>query len=358
MAKASKLPSGAWRVQATRTIDGKRVVKSFTVSPKETMGDSRKAKAQAELLAREWQLNNDSMTQNGLTVRAAIESYIEDKTSVLSPSTIRGYRLALNSFEKIWDVYICDLDTPKIQRIVNDWSMDFKQKTIKNRITLLLSVLDYHGIDKKFKIRYPQNASKKVTAPDIEDVQMFIRNANETMKPIIYLAAFGSLRRGEIAGLKEKDISRDMRMVSVNGDMVQNDNNEWVFKPFPKTKDSIRTIQLPEFIISSLPVKQNPDDFLFDLTPAAMTDRFRRLAQKLQLDYSLHSLRHFAASFRTDLGIPKKYVQEVGGWLDGNSSVFEKVYDNKMDSSRKKYTQIANRFIEDNFSEQSLRKFV
>ena len=171
------------------------------------------------------------------------------------------------------------------------------------------------------------------------------------MKPIIYLAAFGSLRRGEIAGLREKDISRDMNTITVNGDMVQNDEGKWIYKAFPKTKDSIRTIQLPKFIISSLPTKEDPEAFIFTITPAAMSDRFKRLAKKLQLNYSLHSLRHFAASFRTDLGIPKKYIQEVGGWLDGNSSVFERVYDNKMESSRRKYTQITNKFIEDNFKE-------
>ena len=74
-------------------------------------------------------------------------------------------------------------------------------------------------------------------------------------------------------------------------------------------------------------------------------------AKKLQLDYSLHTLRHFAASFRTDLGIPKKYVQEVGGWQDGNNNVFERIYDNRMESSRRKYTQLANKFIEDNFED-------
>ena len=60
-------------------------------------------------------------------------------------------------------------------------------------------------------------------------------------------------------------------------------------------------------------------------------------------------MRHFAASFRTDLGIPKKYVQEIGGWADSNSGVFDRVYDNTMESSRKKYTQITNRFIENTF---------
>lgn len=349
MATAKKLPSGAWRTQVTKTIGGKKIKKSFTVTLKEAQGDSRRAKTLSETLARNWQLGTDQADTYGLTVREAIESYISDKSKVLSPSTIRGYKLIFETFAPIWDIYISDLETAQIQRLVNDWSIDIKRKTIRNRITLLLSVLDYNEIDKRFRIRYPQDTSKKIGTPDIEDVQMFIRNANETMKPVIYLAAFGSLRRGEIGGLREMDISRDMNTVSVNGDMVLDENNKWVYKPFPKTKDSARTIKLPSFVIKSIPIKEDPSAFVFDITPAAMSDRFSRLAQKLQLDFSLHTLRHFAASFRTDLGIPKKYIQEVGGWQDGNGSVFERVYDNKMDSSRKKYTQIANNFIEEHF---------
>lgn len=351
MANARLLPSGAYRTRATKVINGRKVTKSFTVHPKECQGNTKKAKLLSENKANEWQLASDHADIYGMNVKEAIEGYISDKERVLSPSTIRVYKLILDVFESLWNISIYDIETPQIQRLVNEWSMDLKQKTIRNRITLLLSALDYHGVDKRFRIRYPQNTSKKVGTPDIDDVQMFVRNATGVMKPIIYLAAFGALRRGEIAGLREKDISRDMRTVTVSGDVVLNDNKKWVYKPFPKTEESARTNVLPKFVIESIPVKEDPDEFIFELTPAAMSDRFARLAKKLQLDYSLHTLRHFAASFRTDLGIPKKYVQEIGGWQDGNNNVFEKIYDNRMDSSRKKYTQIANKFIEDNFED-------
>ena len=348
MAKAKKLPSGAWRTQTCKTVHGKVIRKSFTVHPDQTGGDSRRAKDQSELLARNWRLSKESTSAHGLVVKDAIEQYIEDRSKVLSPSTVRGYKLILESFEPIWDIYISDIETAQIQRIINDWSMDLKTKTIRNRVALLLSVLDYNGIEKRFKVRYPTNNSKKVVSPDIEDVQMFLRNAKGIMIPIIHLTALGSLRRGEVAGLREMDISRDMCTVTINGDMVQDSSGAWIYKPFPKTQGSIRTVQLPKFVIDGIPVKDNPKDLIFDITPAAMSDRFKRLADKLSLPFTLHSLRHFAASFRTDLGIPRKYVEEVGGW-DKDSVILQRTYDNTMDSSRRKYTQIANKFMEENF---------
>jgi integrase len=83
-----------------------------------------------------------------------------------------------------------------------------------------------------------------------------------------------------------------------------------------------------------------------------MTDRFRRLSYKLGFNYTLHSLRHFAASFRSDIGIPRKYIEEVGGWENG-SAILQRVYDNSLDSSRKKYTQMTNNFIEENFNNKA-----
>ena len=44
MANARKLPSGAWRTQAKKKINGKIVRKSFTVHPDQTKGNSKKAK--------------------------------------------------------------------------------------------------------------------------------------------------------------------------------------------------------------------------------------------------------------------------------------------------------------------------
>ena len=348
MASAKQLASGSWRVQAKKTVDGKTIVRSFTVSPKDCAGDWRKAKKQAEHLASEWVLSVDAHIHNGRTVKEACEVYIQDRSNILSPSTFREYSKTIQYFESINNLYISDISTEIIQRLINDMKKNVKKKTIKNRISFLLSALDYSGIDRKFKISYPENDSKTVISPDIDDLRRYIEIASEEYKPIIYLAAFGSLRRGEIHGLKEKDVSRDMNMITISGNLVKGSNG-WVYKP-PKTEGSARSIVLPKFVIDALPKRANPDDYIFDSVPSTTTDRFVDLSHKLNLPFNFHSLRHFAASFRSDLGIPKKYIQEVGGWVEGDGGVLDRIYDNKLDSSRRKYTQIANNFIEENFN--------
>lgn len=350
MAQASKLPSGAWRTLASKRINGKTVRKSFTVSPDDFGGNSKKAKAQSELLAREWTLSNHSEDVYGKTVKQAMENYINDRSKVLSPSTITNYRLFLPLFAPLWDIYTSDIETSQIQRIINDWSISVKAKTIKNRISFLLSALDYAECDKKFRLRYPQSTSKVVTSPDLNDVQILLEAADDDFKPVLYLAAFGGLRRGEIAALKQEDISRDMCTIFVHADMVA-DGRKWVYKPFPKN-GQCGTVDLPQFVIDSLP---EGEGFLFDMNPTVISHRYAKLQKKTQISYNLHSLRHFAASFRSDAGIPKKYIEEVGRWKKG-SQVLDRVYDNTLTSARKKYSKIANDYIEEHFNPERKAK--
>ena len=346
MANARKLPSGAWRTQVKKTINGEKVVKSFTVHPKDCKGDSRKAKDQSELLARQWRLSAEDAEVNGLKVRDAMEQFIKDRSKVLSPSTITNYKRLIPYFEPIMDICVDDIKTSDIQPLVNEWSISVRAKTIKNRVSFLLSSLDYVECDKKFRIRYPKSDSKKIESPDLADVQMIIQNAPEDLKPILCLAAFGGLRRGEIAGLKGKDILRDLHSVYVHADVVL-DDKKYVYKPF--TKNTLAgTIQLPKFVIDMLPEVEDPEEFIFDLNPNMISHRYDILKRKLGFEYNFHSFRHFAASFRSDLGIPRKYIEELGRWESG-SSTLDRVYDNTLNSSRKKYTQMANKFIEENF---------
>ena len=350
MANARKLPSGAYQTRVTKVINGKKITKSFTVHPKQCKGDGRKAKDQSEFLAKQWKLTAESSEIYGVRVRDAIEKFIQDRSKVLSPSTITNYKRLIPYFESIADICVDDIKTSDIQPLINEWSISVRTKTIQNRISFLLTALDYAECDKRFRLRYPQNASKTITAPDTEDVKILLDNAPEDLKPILYLAAFGALRRGEIAALKQKDISRDMCTIYVHADMVLKDK-EYVYKPFPKNALN-GVIQLPKSIIDSIPYSEDPEAYVFNMNPNMISHRYDNLKRKLGLNFSFHSLRHFAASFRSDLNIPRKYIEEAGRWRQG-SSVLDRVYDNTLSSTRKKYTQMVNKYIDDNFDIQS-----
>ncbi len=353
MANARQLPSGAYQTRATKVIHGKKVTKSFTVHPKTCKGDTRRAKEQSELLARQWRLSVEDSEVYGVRVRDAIAQFLEDRSKVLSPSTMTNYRRYLPYFDSIMDISVSDIKTSDIQPLVNEWSISVSAKTIKNRISFLMAALDYAECDKKFRLRYPKSTAREIKAPDIDAVKTLLEKAPDDFRPVLYLAAFGAMRRGEICALKQADIDRVHNSINVHADMVLS-GKKYVYKPFTKTAAS-GALQLPKFIIKSLPTAPDPDEFVFKDNPNIISHRFDKLRRSLGLSCTFHSLRHFAASFRSDLGIPRKYIEEVGRWETG-SSILERVYDNTLASTRKKYTQIANKYIEENFKATGRRR--
>ena len=345
MAKAQKLPSGSWRCRATKVIDGKKITKAFIVSPNECRGDSKKAKKLAETRANEWAMTTHDLRIMGMTVEKAIDEYISSRDATTAPSTITTYHQLRQYFDPIKDVYLEDVDNKMLQNIVNDMaSRGNVKKTIQNRMRFIFSVLKYEKIKTDFDLTYTKMTKEPRQSPDYEHIIDLLNEADDIIKPVICLAAFSTMRRGEIAALKQKDISRDMRTVYVHATMSRS-GNTFVYREITKG-GSRRTIDLPKAVIDLLPEDPNPESFVFDLSPTAITRRFERLRNSLGLKCDFHDLRHFAASYRADLNIPKKYTKEAGGWA---SDVVERIYDNTLKSSRVRYAKIANNYVDDNF---------
>lgn len=350
MAAVEKLPSGNWRGVGYIRVGGKRYRKSFTVSPDEE-GSSLKAKKKALFLAEQWERETGrSASPLDISVRKAVENYVDSRTAVLSPSTMAVYKRMkgqLGAYPALMELRVSDVSTPDIQNVINAMAITLSTKTIKNRITFLISCLEYAGNEKKFKLAFPRSVPPDVRVPDAGEVSRLLRESSGELKIAIALAAFGTLRRGEICALTYSDILRDLRSVSVTKDKVETPEGGYVVKQIPKTAGSVRTVRLPAEVINLIP-QGDPGDEIIANTPSGVSHGFERLAKKLGINCAFHDLRHYSASFRSDLGIPAKYIEEVGGWV-GESRVLQEVYDNPLAESRKKYTDIANQYIVDTF---------
>ena len=91
MAKAKKLKSGSWRCLVYDYTDdaGKRHYKSFTCDD-----PSPKGKRKAEMMAAEYATTEKynkllNMKNQNITLGEAWDMYIENRSSVLSPGTVR-----------------------------------------------------------------------------------------------------------------------------------------------------------------------------------------------------------------------------------------------------------------------------
>lgn len=314
MSNAKKLPSGNYRVQVFDGYiyrDGKKQkkYKSFTAT----------TKREAERLAAQWTGNK----KVDMTVHDAIDRYIEVKAGVLSPSTIRGYRqMQGRYYDQINAVKLSKLMTDDLQAFISGLSQDASAKTVKNVYGLLISAVKMFDPDAHYHVTLPKAVKKKKTAPTNEDIMRLFEAATGDLKVVIALAAFGSMRRGEICAVRYEDI--DGCVVSVHADMVEDEKNKFVYKEMPKTADSLRSVTMPPEVAALIGTGEG---FVINRTPNAVTHAFTRLRNRLGVNVRLHDLRHYYAAIGAVLGVPDNYVSTFGGWKQG-SSVMKEVYQN------------------------------
>ena len=300
MSKPQKLPSGNWRVQVSKTVNGKLVRKSFT-DP-----DKRKA----ELMAAQWLTEQEEQAPQKITLRQAYEKYIEMKSNVLSPTTIRAYKsMSKFTFEAIMDMPLDKISNTLVQIEVNTLTAKATPKYVRNAYGLLTAVLKAFSPNLTLHITLPQKNKPSLYIPEDNEVKKLLKSIEgKSLEIPVLLAAFGPMRRGEICALTDEDIKGNI--ITVNKAMVKAEEG-WVIKT-PKTYSSYRQIEYPDFVIEKV---KKIKGRLVNMTPTAITNLFAKELKRCGLPpFRFHDLRHYAVSTLHAINVPDKYIMSRGGW--------------------------------------------
>ena len=325
--RKGELPSGNIRIQVYDFTDekGKRHYKSFTAP----------TKAEAQMMAHEWKYNKDHPP--ALTVRDACQRYIELKTNVLSPSTIRGYTFVLNRIkDHRISIHAADsLTSSDMQLFISDMARSYSPKYVKNVYGFMTAAISMFCPDKAFHVTLPQNKRESRYIPDRVAVQTLLDAADtKEMKLAILFAAVGTMRRGEACAVEFKDVDYETNIIKVDKAFVETVDNIWELKP-PKTYSSVREILMPKDVIDLIKSLGKKEGYVLGCNPSVLGARFERLLVKSGLPhFRFHDLRHYAASQMHAAGVPERYIEAVGGWKPG-SGVLKRVYENVLDSEMK-----------------------
>lgn len=192
-----------------------------------------------------------------------------------------------------------------------------------------------------------QNPADAVEAPQPDDkemktltgpqVQTFLKVARETsrLSPIYHLALLTGMRRGELLGLRWKDVDLSEGRLTVNQNLIQKSDNEILFTS-PKTKGSRRTLHLPPPAVRVLREQRERQDDLKDkvgddawkderglvftanngapLRPRNLYRDFKKLLDRTDLpDITFHDLRHTCATLLLEQNEHPKVVQKMLG---------------------------------------------
>lgn len=302
-----KLPSGNYRVTEMRY--GKRI--RFTLDHKPTLKEAKK------LLD-----SKENHISDKTPFGVAAKNYIELKSNVLSPSSVRGYNIILKHLdEHFLNTPIERIDLPCIQLLVNTLATYQAPKTVRNTNAFIMSVLKFYGADIKSPT-LPQKEKKVEYIPTEEDIRKILKEVQGTQYEIPFILGTLGLRRSEICALTKEDLTGNV--LTINKALVLNENNEWTLKDTTKTEESTRTIVVPDYVADKIKTEG-----ACPCTPHSLYWKLQRVQMKLGIPrFPFHKLRHFFASYMHDLGYSDKQIQEMGGWKTNN--IMKTVYQHAM----------------------------
>mgnify|MGYP000882734783 CR=1 FL=1 len=195
--------------------------------------------------------------------------------------------------------------------------------TVRKLNTFLKAAFNY-AVNNKLVKENPTNfvvlPKKTKYKPTVFNVEQFIKlldsvNGDDDEVPIILGGGCG-LRRGEIFGLRWKDIDFDNQTITIERTTVRFD--KIIEKATAKNETSQRTIVAPKQVMEVLKrhkdklvnPKQN-DKVITQWKPTTYSERYRSLLDRHKLpDCRLHDLRHYNAVILMNRGIPDKVAAE------------------------------------------------
>lgn len=335
MATAKKLPSGNYRVRVFDYSDptGKKHYRSFTAPTKK----------EAELLALTY-THNDKASK--MTFDEAIWAYIYSRESVIAVSTLKEYkRSAKKDFDYISDKDINKITQEDIQILINEHAKTKSAKTIKNIHGLISAVMKMYRPDFRLKTTLPQDDIVEYYVPtdsDIKEIMRYTKEHDPEMYIAILLAAFGPLRRSEIVGLTDKEISENNIHIKR---AIVNSEKGWTEKK-TKTKAGDRFIPMPGFVIDEIKGRKGQ---IVQLKPNMISDRFIDVVKRCNLShFTFHSLRHYCASYLHAIGMPDIYIMERCGW--DSDEPLKKIYRHALQDQSNIMNENANKKFAETFA--------
>lgn len=198
---------------------------------------------------------------------------------------------------------------------------------------ILKSVFKYASREYNF-----ENPLKNLIMPKIEKAEVkilskseqnklenYLKNNKSLTSLSIYLSLYLGLRIGEICALRWSDIDFKKRIVTVNKTVqrisCKNGNKKTkIIITKPKTKNSIREIPIPKFLLDIFKKFKNDNDIYVisgkskPIEPRTLQYRFAKILKNVNLpSVHFHSLRHLFATNCISLGFDVKTLSEILG---------------------------------------------
>jgi integrase len=317
---------GRWigTVELPRGRDGKRKKKFFY-----GITGLSDAKQEKELWSRvnalEYEIeNNLYMNESDATLEEYLKDWHKVYTADLAETTRELYKLYMDKHiipSEIGNLKIKKLLPIQLQEFYNKKAETLSGKSVAKLHSFLnLALKDamknrlimYNPCD---GVNKPKSKKFKPTLYSEENFNKLTNIVVGTFDEVcILLAGVCGLRRGEIFGLRLRDIDFKEYRISIVETMVRM-NTDWIIKD-PKSESSQRNIKIPKFVIEVISeyltsLKVVPERICGKYKPSAYSQHFKKLLEDNGLPHiRFHDLRHFNASIMMKYGVRDKIASD------------------------------------------------
>ncbi len=313
--QATQLPSGAWRVRVY--VNGK--VTSITrQTEKEAIAEAMALKVGMKKEAKR--------APADMTLREAIDAYIDLREAALSPSTIRGYvYIRDHRFDSVMDRTINKTTDAMYQRAVNQQTRTHSPKTVKNAWCFVASVLKTIA-DREVDCALPQIVRNEHAFLDPDQIPIFLEALSGKKIEIPALLALHGLRASEVLDVTWNDIDLKKNLIHVRGSAVLDRDNQLVHKDTNKNTSSRRDVPiLIDQLSTAVTAADKSGEYVCTVKQTGLYNAINKVCTDAELPLvGTHGLRHSFASLCYHLNIPEQMTMALGGWSD--PSTMKKIY--------------------------------
>lgn len=312
--KAVQLSSGTWRIQLL--MDGTR--HSITAPTERECIEKARAIKTGYLKA---------APSSRLTLRKAIDRYIERREGTISPSTVRSYRdIQRNRFKTAMDQPLTRYDQKGWQRLVSQEAKLCSPKSVKNAWVIVNAVIK-EETGESYTVKLPQIVpTKEAQYLEPAQIKKFLTAVHGSSVELPALLALHSLRRSELLAVTWEDIDLKRKVIHVRGAVVYGEDGKLVEKAANKNRTSRRTvpIMIPR-LYELLEEQWQPSGPVVTQAPTTIFAAINRICKAEDLpQVGIHGLRHSFASLAAHIGMQEKTTMEIGGWA--NDTTMRRIY--------------------------------
>ena len=283
----------------------------------------------------------------GASFSEIADMWWEIEVSQLAPSTVRGYQKAAERAKEFFSDYlVTDISAAEITKYLHVLARQgFSKKTVKNNKIVVSRIMHFATVECYIKnnpardSELPRNLKEKKRKAASEFDEASIKRTGPDEWQLPYFALLTGMRKGELIGLKWKDISLDKGLITVSRSVWY--GNGGSHEKSTKTEAGERSIPIVDPLKNRLTVlmknKPDPEHYVFGtedkpLSEKAYRYRLKKYSEAHGITSTLHQLRKSFATAAVDAEVPPDVLKEIIGHRDISTTlnIYNEVREHKI----------------------------